>query len=86
MKKTFKGFNYEKVPLPIRRFINSWISFHFLGYPYKKLKIIGVTGTSGKTTTTTLLYKIAMGLGYKAGLIGTVENFIAGKKNLERFF
>jgi len=86
MKKTFKGFNYEKVPLPIRRFINSWIGFYFFGYPYKKLKIIGVTGTSGKTTTTTLLYKIAMGLGYKAGLIGTVENFIAGKKISNDFF
>ena len=85
MKNTFKGFNYEKVPLPIRRFLNSCISFRF-SYPYKKLKIIGVTGTSGKTTTTTLLYRIAIELGHKAGLIGTVENFIAGEKITADFY
>ncbi|HAS80449.1 MAG: UDP-N-acetylmuramoyl-L-alanyl-D-glutamate-2,6-diaminopimelate ligase [Candidatus Nomurabacteria bacterium GW2011_GWE1_32_28] len=44
--------------------------------PSKKLKIIGVTGTNGKTTTATLLYKISTELGYKTGLIGTVENII----------
>ncbi len=48
------------------------------GDPSKKLKVIGVTGTNGKTTTTTLLYRLATELGYKAGLIGTVENVIAG--------
>lgn len=49
------------------------------GDPSRKLKVIGVTGTNGKTTTTTLLYKVATELGYKAGLIGTVENIIAGE-------
>lgn len=52
----------------------------YYGYPASKLKIVGVTGTSGKTTTATLLYKIALGLGYKVGLIGTVENAINGGK------
>ncbi len=85
MKKFFKGFNYEKVPLFIRQFLNSCIGFRF-SYPYKKMKIIGVTGTSGKTTTTTLLYRISMELGYKAGLIGTVENYIAGEKVSADFF
>ena len=47
--------------------------------PAGKLKIVGVTGTSGKTTTATLLYKIALGLGYKAGLISTVENLVNGQ-------
>ncbi len=47
--------------------------------PASKLKIIGVTGTSGKTTTATLLYKVALGLGYKAGLIGTVEILVNDK-------
>src|SRR3990167_1309165 len=50
------------------------------GNPSKKLKIVGVTGTSGKTTTATLLYKVALALGYKAGLISTVENLINGEK------
>lgn len=49
---------------------------HFFGNPSAKLKVVGVTGTNGKTTTALLLYRIATDLGYKAGLIGTVENII----------
>ncbi len=60
--------------------VKSIAAIHYYGNPSKKLKIVGVTGTSGKTTTATLLYKIASGLGYKAGLISTVENIIAGEK------
>ncbi len=63
-----------------RRGIAVLAGLHFYGNPSAKLKIIGVTGTNGKTTTATLLYKIATNLGYKAGLIGTVENIIAGEK------
>ncbi|MEK7104519.1 MAG: UDP-N-acetylmuramoyl-L-alanyl-D-glutamate--2,6-diaminopimelate ligase [Patescibacteria group bacterium] len=48
----------------------------YYGNPSKKLKIIGVTGTNGKTTIATLLYKVATELGYKAGLISTVENIV----------
>ena len=48
-------------------------------FPSRKLHIVGVTGTNGKTTTATLLYKIATELGYKAGLVSTVENIIAGE-------
>jgi UDP-N-acetylmuramoyl-L-alanyl-D-glutamate--2,6-diaminopimelate ligase len=51
----------------------------YYGYPSRKLKVVGVTGTNGKTTTATLLYRIATALGHKAGLISTVENIIAGK-------
>src|SRR6185369_7177705 len=53
---------------------------HYHGNPARKLKIVGVTGTSGKTTTATLLYRIALALGYKAGLISTVENLINDEK------
>lgn len=56
--------------------VKSVIVRYYCGNPSKKLKIIGVTGTNGKTTTATLLYKVATNLGYKAGLIGTVENII----------
>jgi UDP-N-acetylmuramoyl-L-alanyl-D-glutamate--2,6-diaminopimelate ligase len=52
---------------------------YYYGNPASKLKIVGVTGTNGKTTTATLLYKIATALGYKAGLISTVENIVAGQ-------
>lgn len=51
-------------------------SLHFYGYPSKKLKIVGITGTNGKTTIATTLYSIATALGHKSGLIGTIENRI----------
>ncbi|KKR70161.1 MAG: UDP-N-acetylmuramoyl-L-alanyl-D-glutamate-2,6-diaminopimelate ligase [Candidatus Nomurabacteria bacterium GW2011_GWB1_40_7] len=63
-----------------RRGVALLAGMHFYGNPSTKLKIIGVTGTNGKTTTATLLYKIATALGYKAGLISTVENIIAGEE------
>jgi UDP-N-acetylmuramoyl-L-alanyl-D-glutamate--2,6-diaminopimelate ligase len=49
---------------------------NYYGNPSKKLKLIGITGTNGKTTTTTLLFNLFMNLGYKAGLISTVVNKI----------
>ena len=56
--------------------IKSVVAIYYYGHPSKKLKILGVTGTNGKTTTATLLYRIATELGHKAGLISTVENII----------
>jgi len=55
------------------------IAHNFFGQPSEKLKLIGVTGTNGKTTIATLLYKLFTSLGYKCGLLSTVENHIAGK-------
>lgn len=55
-------------------------AMHYYGNPARKLKIIGVTGTNGKTTTATLLYKVTTALGYKAGLVSTVENIVAGER------
>ena len=63
-----------------RRVITLLAGMHFFGNPSSKMKVVGITGTNGKTTTTTLLYKIATELGYKAGLIGTVENIIVDEK------
>ncbi len=48
----------------------------FYGYPSQKMKMIGVTGTNGKTTVATLLYQLFKKLGYKTGLISTVQNHI----------
>ena len=47
--------------------------------PSTKLKLVGVTGTNGKTTTATLLYELAQLMGYKAGLLSTVRNIIDKK-------
>ncbi|MEG1586579.1 MAG: UDP-N-acetylmuramoyl-L-alanyl-D-glutamate--2,6-diaminopimelate ligase [Bacteroidales bacterium] len=49
----------------------------FNGYPSEQLKLVGVTGTNGKTTIATLLYKLFTKLGYKTGLLSTVCNYIA---------
>ena len=53
---------------------------NFYNNPSKKLKLIGVTGTNGKTTIATLLYQLTMSLGIKAGLLSTVCNYICGEK------
>ncbi|HEX2533836.1 MAG TPA: UDP-N-acetylmuramoyl-L-alanyl-D-glutamate--2,6-diaminopimelate ligase [Chitinophagaceae bacterium] len=55
------------------------IAHHFYGQPSRRLKLVGVTGTNGKTTIATLLYKLFSGLGYTCGLLSTVENMIDGK-------
>ncbi|MBQ3186525.1 MAG: UDP-N-acetylmuramoyl-L-alanyl-D-glutamate--2,6-diaminopimelate ligase [Alistipes sp.] len=44
----------------------------FYDYPSRELKLVGITGTNGKTTTATLLYELVRKLGYRAGLISTV--------------
>ncbi len=49
---------------------------NYYGNPSDKLKLVGVTGTNGKTTTVTLLYQLFSALGYNVGLISTVENRI----------
>jgi UDP-N-acetylmuramoyl-L-alanyl-D-glutamate--2,6-diaminopimelate ligase len=55
------------------------IAHNFFGQPSGKLKLVGVTGTNGKTTIATLLYKLFTSLGYKCGLLSTVENKIGDK-------
>lgn len=52
------------------------ISAYFYGYPAKKLKIIGITGTNGKTTTSYLLKAILDKAGFNTGIIGTIGNKI----------
>ncbi len=49
---------------------------NFYGNPSSKLKLVAITGTNGKTTNATLLWKLFMDLGHKTGLLSTVENKI----------
>ncbi len=53
-----------------------YMAHNFYGQPSEKLKLVGVTGTNGKTTIATLLYKLFSALGYTCGLLSTVENHI----------
>ncbi len=55
------------------------IAANFFGAPSQKLKLVGITGTNGKTTVATLLYRLFSSLGFKAGLISTVEYRIGQK-------
>src|SRR5690606_38550799 len=47
---------------------------NFFGNPSRELRLVGVTGTNGKTTVATLAYNLFTELGYAAGLLSTVEN------------
>ena len=53
---------------------------NYYNNPSNEIKLIGVTGTNGKTTTATLLYRLFTSLGYSVGLLSTVANYIAGKE------
>ncbi|WP_438446311.1 UDP-N-acetylmuramoyl-L-alanyl-D-glutamate--2,6-diaminopimelate ligase [Gorillibacterium sp. sgz5001074] len=70
----------ERLPLDVpmlvvkdARFAMSVIANHFYGYPSHDMKVIGVTGTNGKTTTTYMLEKILNDCGFRTGLMGTVR-------------
>lgn len=54
----------------------AYLAKEFYKDPSSKLKLVGITGTNGKTTTATLLHKLFTDLGYKVGLISTIENLI----------
>ncbi len=55
------------------------LATNFFGNPTNKMKLIGVTGTNGKTTIATVLYNMFMRMGHKCGLCSTVCNYINGK-------
>lgn len=56
------------------------IAANFYNNPSSKFKLIGVTGTNGKTSIATLLYRLFMDLGYKSGLLSTVRNLIGTRE------
>ncbi len=56
-----------------------WIASNFYGQPTEKLKVVGVTGTNGKTTVAYLLYEVFTKLGHPCGLISTIGNRIGTK-------
>lgn len=52
----------------------------FYGHPSGKLKLVGITGTNGKTTTVTLLYNLFRAMGYECGLLSTIANFVGSRR------
>lgn len=61
------------------RYAMAFISAAYFGHPADRLKVIGITGTKGKTTTTYLIKSILERAGYKVGLVGTIETIIGDK-------
>lgn len=58
------------------RYAMAYIAAAYFGHPARKLKVIGITGTKGKTTTTYLVKSILENAGHKVGLVGTIETII----------
>lgn len=67
------------IKVPDTRYGLALASAAWFGHPAKRLKVIGVTGTKGKTTTTYMVKSILEQAGYRVGLIGTIEAIIGGK-------
>ena len=51
------------------------------GHPSRKLQLVGITGTNGKTTTVTLLYHMFRNLGYECGLLSTIANYVGTRRS-----
>jgi len=62
----------------VRKFFGE-LSHAFFNHASESLKLVGVTGTNGKTTVSTLLYQLFTSLGYKCGLVSTVENRVGNE-------
>jgi UDP-N-acetylmuramoyl-L-alanyl-D-glutamate--2,6-diaminopimelate ligase len=68
--------------VPDSRQALAWLAAAWYGYPARALRMVGVTGTDGKTTTVVLIYHILSAAGYKAGMISTV-NAIIGQRTYD---
>ena len=77
-ENTLPEVNYIQVKNS--RFAAGVIASNFYENPSENLKLVGITGTNGKTTCATLLYELFIQLGYKVGLISTVRNLINGEE------
>jgi len=73
-----KGVTYVKVKDTSE--VLGIMATSFYDNPSQKLKLVGITGTNGKTTTVTLLYRLFNKLGFKSGLLSTVVNFIGDEE------
>ena len=72
--------NVTVIKVEDSRLALAYMSAAYFGYPAKKLKTIGITGTKGKTTTTYMVKSILESSGIKTGLIGTIESIVGDKR------
>ncbi len=77
-EKKITGVTYARVKDTTE--VLGFMATSFYGNPSEKLKLVGITGTNGKTTTVTLLYRLFNKLGFKSGLLSTVVNFIGDEE------
>ncbi len=84
-EKAVKGLSIPYLHLENPRRALTWIAAAFHDWPGRKLTVIGVTGTDGKTTTTNLIYQILLAANIKAGMISTV-NAVIGDEVLDTGF
>ena len=83
--KDLGGLSIPYIRLENPRQALTWLAAAFYNWPARKLTVIGVTGTDGKTTTSNLIYKILTAAGIKAGMISTV-NAVVGADVLDTGF
>ncbi|MDD6434817.1 MAG: UDP-N-acetylmuramoyl-L-alanyl-D-glutamate--2,6-diaminopimelate ligase [Clostridiales bacterium] len=72
--------NITVIKVEDARYALAMMSCAYFGYPAEQLKVIGITGTKGKTTTTYMIRNMLEDIGYKVGLIGTIETIIGDKR------
>ena len=69
--------NVTFVIVPDSSFALGILAQNFFKKPSTKLKVVGITGTNGKTTASTLLYRFFSGIGHPVGLLSTIQNYVA---------
>ena len=84
-EQEISGLTVPYIRMENSRLALTWIAAAFHDWPGRKLTVIGVTGTDGKTTTTNLLHKILLAEGLKAGMVSTV-NAVIGNEMLDTGF
>ncbi len=83
--RPIEGLSVPYIRLHDSREALTWLSAAYYDWPARKLTVLGVTGTDGKTTTTNLIYRILLSAGIKAGMVSTV-NAVIGDEVLDTGF
>ncbi len=74
------GFHGTTIYVKDSRLAAAMSADAFYEHPSGKLKLVGITGTNGKTTTVTLLYNLFRSLGYECGLMSTIANYVGNRR------